>query len=145
MPPAPQGGIVSGVRGAASLQSTARSSARSGIRVNLPARTIVSQIEEEHALVGESAARFRIEVVSEASIRVEPVKHRRGENDILRSGLPEAHKLGDRGSVVHRITCPLAILLREGDEAAAPDRKSTRLNSSHVKISYAVFCLKKKK
>src|SRR6266511_5338632 len=31
--------------------------------------------------------------------------------------------------------------------AAGPgeDRKSTRLNSSHVKISYAVFCLKKKK
>src|SRR5436309_4904253 len=28
---------------------------------------------------------------------------------------------------------------------AAKDRKSTRLNSSHVKISYAVFCLKKKK
>src|SRR5690606_32630494 len=30
-------------------------------------------------------------------------------------------------------------------EAGTPDRKSTRLNSSHVKISYAVFCLKKKK
>src|SRR5690606_39305395 len=28
---------------------------------------------------------------------------------------------------------------------AVRDRKSTRLNSSHVKISYAVFCLKKKK
>src|SRR5690606_40073601 len=28
---------------------------------------------------------------------------------------------------------------------AAEDRKSTRLNSSHVKISYAVFCLKQKK
>src|SRR5690606_41127754 len=28
--------------------------------------------------------------------------------------------------------------------AAGEDRKSTRLNSSHVKISYAVFCLKKK-
>src|SRR5690606_40293816 len=28
---------------------------------------------------------------------------------------------------------------------ASQDRKSTRLNSSHVKISYAVFCLKKKK
>src|SRR2546427_11876964 len=27
----------------------------------------------------------------------------------------------------------------------APDRKSTRLNSSHSQISYAVFCLKKKK
>src|SRR2546429_854591 len=29
--------------------------------------------------------------------------------------------------------------------AATPDRKSTRLNSSHGYISYAVFCLKKKK
>src|SRR5690349_21992030 len=37
-----------------------------------------------------------------------------------------------------------------GDESAVRnevgrDRKSTRLNSSHVEISYAVFCLKKKK
>src|SRR3989442_11899514 len=31
------------------------------------------------------------------------------------------------------------------DEALDIDRKSTRLNSSHVRISYAVFCLKKKK
>src|SRR5436305_7317836 len=34
------------------------------------------------------------------------------------------------------------------DQARRPcriDRKSTRLNSSHVRISYAVFCLKKKK
>src|SRR2546430_4211836 len=30
-------------------------------------------------------------------------------------------------------------------EAAGADRKSTRLNSSHSQISYAVFCLKKKK
>src|SRR2546421_7488613 len=29
--------------------------------------------------------------------------------------------------------------------AGVPDRKSTRLNSSHDQISYAVFCLKKKK
>src|SRR5439155_2753501 len=34
----------------------------------------------------------------------------------------------------------LALMLAE-----ARDRKSTRLNSSHVAISYAVFCLKKKK
>src|SRR5690606_41459091 len=32
-----------------------------------------------------------------------------------------------------------------GRRVAPGDRKSTRLNSSHVKISYAVFCLKKKK
>src|SRR5690625_7388429 len=31
------------------------------------------------------------------------------------------------------------------EAAAGGDRKSTRLNSSHVAISYAVFCLKKKK
>src|SRR5436305_9875931 len=32
-----------------------------------------------------------------------------------------------------------------GRERTIVDRKSTRLNSSHVRISYAVFCLKKKK
>src|SRR2546426_4562655 len=35
-------------------------------------------------------------------------------------------------------------LLRHAAQAQ-PDRKSTRLNSSHLVISYAVFCLKKKK
>src|SRR5690606_7357427 len=34
---------------------------------------------------------------------------------------------------------------RERENNQREDRKSTRLNSSHVKISYAVFCLKKKK
>src|SRR5690606_40276870 len=53
----------------------------------------------------------------------------------------QAHDLGDAG-----------IGIGIGGAAAdhhqrglmARDRKSTRLNSSHVKISYAVFCLKKK-
>src|SRR5690606_40684321 len=41
---------------------------------------------------------------------------------------------------------PLGWCTDPSDERAhAVDRKSTRLNSSHVKISYAVFCLKKKK
>src|SRR5699024_12679424 len=34
---------------------------------------------------------------------------------------------------------------RRDDQGRLLDRKSTRLNSSHVSISYAVFCLKKKK
>src|SRR5438034_8004365 len=34
---------------------------------------------------------------------------------------------------------------RESSRRARKDRKSTRLNSSHTVISYAVFCLKKKK
>src|SRR5256885_12961746 len=33
----------------------------------------------------------------------------------------------------------------KGSGRSIPDRKSTRLNSSHLVISYAVFCLKKKK
>src|SRR5207302_10284406 len=36
-------------------------------------------------------------------------------------------------------------LFGSGVRTRPRDRKSTRLNSSHVKISYAVFCLKKKK
>src|SRR5690554_7607989 len=36
-------------------------------------------------------------------------------------------------------------LIKTKGEYNGTDRKSTRLNSSHVRISYAVFCLKKKK
>src|SRR5690606_23054831 len=36
------------------------------------------------------------------------------------------------------------VIVTGADRQQAIDRKSTRLNSSHVKISYAVFCLKKK-
>src|SRR5207249_11566231 len=53
-------------------------------------------------------------------------------------------KLGDDGVfVAHEMTAKCASKYEK--EAAAGDRKSTRLNSSHVSISYAVFCLKKKK
>src|SRR5437667_872215 len=56
---------------------------------------------------------------------------------------------------VHRVSreAPVLILKYDATEivaggagnAASKDRKSTRLNSSHITISYAVFCLKKKK
>src|SRR5436305_10321689 len=42
-----------------------------------------------------------------------------------------------------RIIAPY--LEKAGVKTTLEDRKSTRLNSSHVRISYAVFCLKKKK
>src|SRR5438034_6438119 len=42
-----------------------------------------------------------------------------------------------------RVLRGVQIVIDEG--LARPDRKSTRLNSSHTVISYAVFCLKKKK
>src|SRR2546426_6065337 len=43
---------------------------------------------------------------------------------------------------VHLVVVLADLLERSHEE---PDRKSTRLNSSHLVISYAVFCLKKKK
>src|SRR3712207_8810046 len=44
----------------------------------------------------------------------------------------------------HRVP-KLVLVPLEGGERLFQDRKSTRLNSSHANISYAVFCLKKKK
>src|SRR5438067_9210944 len=43
-----------------------------------------------------------------------------------------------------RWQAPVAQRNAGGPDQPAADRKSTRLNSSHVSISYAVFCLKKK-
>src|SRR3712207_6901781 len=48
-----------------------------------------------------------------------------------------------RDGLEHEVAEPLARPRVLGEHRA--DRKSTRLNSSHANISYAVFCLKKKK
>src|SRR5690242_21589089 len=70
----------------------------------------------------------------------------RRSSDLIRSvaNWPEAAKL-------HETAVGIAVLgLEKGFEApgfavvSEQDRKSTRLNSSHMSISYAVFCLKKK-
>src|SRR5690625_7580538 len=47
--------------------------------------------------------------------------------------------------IMHRIPLPALSLSVLPGEYRSLDRKSTRLNSSHVASSYAVFCLKKKK
>src|SRR2546428_2889492 len=49
------------------------------------------------------------------------------------------------GQLVVRLQGEGAIVGLEGIALKPEDRKSTRLNSSHDQISYAVFCLKKKK
>src|SRR5439155_8378592 len=93
------------------------------------------------------------------TIEVDPEKIPYGHNGIPGSilDISEGIKAGlDHacGGVCACSTCH--VILREGLESCneatdaeldeqAQDRKSTRLNSSHVAISYAVFCLKKKK
>src|SRR5438876_1881057 len=65
---------------------------------------------------------------------------------------PRGEHAGDvhtRHVRLHRFRCvpgdAAALIHRHADRAEQRDRKSTRLNSSHPSISYAVFCLKKKK
>src|SRR5437667_3822329 len=50
-----------------------------------------------------------------------------------------------RGAALRRVHPPRPRIARGVRLLQAGDRKSTRLNSSHITISYAVFCLKKKK
>src|SRR3712207_8004169 len=75
--------------------------------------------------------------------------HQQGEREVDREkAQPDAHRLlparrrrrhrASPGSSTCTSTCT-------STSTSARDRKSTRLNSSHANISYAVFCLKKKK
>src|SRR2546427_7943098 len=59
-----------------------------------------------------------------------------------RTAVDPGERHGD-GAAGHAVHCAVEL----GNEQAhqSRDRKSTRLNSSHSQISYAVFCLKKKK
>src|SRR5690625_870294 len=52
---------------------------------------------------------------------------------------------GDAGVINMNTFLDATQLMGDAKESPIKDRKSTRLNSSHVAISYAVFCLKKKK
>src|SRR3989442_11494596 len=55
-----------------------------------------------------------------------------------------AHRCWGRRTSWVGMFCAFWLLAGARPAAAQGDRKSTRLNSSHVRISYAVFCLKKK-
>src|SRR3712207_7574674 len=79
-----------------------------------------------------------------------PPQHLGGGVHVVAYGLGDGAQVGE-GDVK---LAPLGVaLVHEAGEAtlqlevcpAGRDRKSTRLNSSHANISYAVFCLKKKK
>src|SRR2546430_9272818 len=73
----------------------------------------------------------------ESIVSSQPIKWCTGKDSNLRTSLggTDLQSVGFN----HSPTCASQLL------AVGSDRKSTRLNSSHSQISYAVFCLKKKK
>src|SRR5690606_39814770 len=69
-----------------------------------------------------------------APLRSRRLRHGGDQRLLGRTGQLLHHRRGNSGRAQYG----------GGTGTARQDRKSTRLNSSHVKISYAVFCLKKK-
>src|SRR5690606_41960235 len=59
-------------------------------------------------------------------------------------GIPAPGEIWPDSRLLAALNANVGDLLSVGEIDLRVDRKSTRLNSSHVKISYAVFCLKKK-
>src|SRR5690242_21111092 len=72
------------------------------------------------------------------AVRLEDLRH-------LPDGQPFRKCDGDHIHVAARDLVDYVKRRHRAVEAVLADRKSTRLNSSHMSISYAVFCLKKKK
>src|SRR5690554_7307327 len=65
--------------------------------------------------------------------------------ELVQADQPNAVTRAPKTKPIPLINASLAIQTSQNISLNPLDRKSTRLNSSHVRISYAVFCLKKKK
>src|SRR2546426_8767740 len=81
-----------------------------------------------------------------------PTYNPQSRNFYIRAAIEDPRPLlGHEGIPGHFLQISIAnhlqneIRRQHGESHSAEDRKSTRLNSSHLVISYAVFCLKKKK
>src|SRR5699024_11225119 len=87
-----------------------------------------------------SASFFR----ATAGLRDPPSFPTRRSSDLMGDISGSATQIGEIIKLIDDIAFQTNILALNASVEAARDRKSTRLNSSHVSISYAVFCLKKK-
>src|SRR5205807_8002527 len=100
-----------------------------------------------HGLNGSSAAHYMCGLAAKAFARgmniVRLNQRNCGNTEHLSSGLFHSGLTADAAHVIDELmrVDGLAVI----GVAGYSDRKSTRLNSSHLVISYAVFCLKKKK
>src|SRR5690554_7366335 len=106
------------------------------------------ELSEEQIAVRDAARDFAQNVLKEGVIE------RDNEQRFPKEEIKQLGELGFLGMMVDpkyggggmdTISYALAMEEISKVDASVSDRKSTRLNSSHVRISYAVFCLKKKK
>src|SRR5690606_9871763 len=120
-----------------------------GVEVNIPRRSEGSirrsRSEVEPHIASTSSARVLQEVDQVIKLAVlpdDPTAPGRIAVDVI---CHEFHPL--KGKRLHLLEAAFFFFFSAGFISSKPriDRKSTRLNSSHVKISYAVFCVKKKK
>src|SRR5262245_62372854 len=75
---------------------------------------------------------------------VDAVKHASTAGGAGRDAIGRPSRVGREREPI-AVTATRSASTKHSVTGAKPDRKSTRLNSSHLGISYAVFCLKKKK
>src|SRR5690606_40034065 len=83
---------------------------------------------------------FKRLTMTASTLRARPVEFKGAIADSLHQRVWPLLESGTLSPPAPRVFEPAEI----EDAGRGRDRKSTRLNSSHVKISYAVFCLKKK-
>src|SRR5690625_5699328 len=123
------------------------------VRVSVsPQSSTVSSVKQSYAVVPfrhRTGALARVLATTEAKAAIVFVRTRAAAEEVgaalIERGLIAASISGD---VAQKDRERIVGRLRDGSLqvlVATEDRKSTRLNSSHVAISYAVFCLKKKK
>src|SRR5699024_548920 len=119
------------------------------------AGTVEFLVENDHFYFIEVNPRVQVEhtiteMITDIDIVTTQILIAQGKDLHKEIGLPTQQELHFEGSAIQcRITTedPLNNFLPDTGkiDTYRSDRKSTRLNSSHVSISYAVFCLKKKK
>src|SRR6266480_744730 len=122
-----------------------------GVRRGGRAPTLRSSREERRAL-GRGADSRRLWGLLRRRGRGVPARRAQLETDAARPLYVRRLAAGDgfrdrggRSADVPRLRHPSAVAAAPKASRRRLDRKSTRLNSSHMSISYAVFCLKKKK
>src|SRR6266702_1918713 len=122
-------------------------------------RSFAAKVDEAKAALAVADSFVDIERAKLDRARID-LQNARGSRDVLAAKLDQARMaVPEKAAVLVAAQADLdrtvirspidgvvvGRFVNEGQTLAVGDRKSTRLNSSHVAISYAVFCLKKKK